>query len=62
MASLPKPLAANPPLTVDELARIAGTPEFEAEYRRQMAVIAEHQGTRGVPDYLPLDEDSTGWS
>jgi len=38
-------------------------PEFEAEYRRQMARIAEHDRQTGSADRLDLDEDALrGWT
>jgi hypothetical protein len=37
-------------------------PEFQAEYRRQMAVIADHDRRTGSGDRLETDEDALrGW-
>ena len=37
-------------------------PEFEAEYRRQMAVIAERDRSTGSSDRMEPDEDALrGW-
>lgn len=60
MASLPKPQPTKHPLTVDELSAIAGTPEFEAEYRRQMAAIAEHDQKTKNADRMAVDWASLG--
>jgi hypothetical protein len=59
MATLPN-LHHTPasPLSVDELATLAGTPEFEAEYRRQMAAIAEHDRSTHDADRMPVDWDA----
>lgn len=48
-------------MTAEELLAIRGTPEFEAELRRQMQALAEHQ--RKHPDELmALDEsDMVRW-
>ncbi len=61
MASLPKPSPEWVPMTAEELLAIRGTPEFEAELRRQMQALAEHQ--RKHPDELmALDEsDMVRW-
>jgi hypothetical protein len=38
------------------------SPEFEAEYRRQMAVLSEHYRKTNFADLLEPDaEDVTGW-
>jgi hypothetical protein len=38
------------------------TPEFEMEYRRQMAAIAEHDRRTKSKDRMDLDEDALrGW-
>ena len=48
------------PLSVDDLANLAGTPEFEAEYRRQMAAIAERDRLTGNADRMPVDWKTLG--
>ena len=40
----------------------ASTPGFEEEYRREMALIAEHDRQPGNADYVePDEEDLKGW-
>ena len=61
MASLPKPNPETQFLTLGELEAIRGTPEFEAEYRRQLQAVAEHyRRTRHAdlmePDWEWLDK------
>jgi hypothetical protein len=54
MASQPKP---DPKrfLTIDELWAIRGTPEFEAEYKRQLSAIAQHDRETRNADRMPVD-------
>ncbi len=54
MASLPK---SDPTryLTIDELWAIRGTPEFEAEYMRQLAAIAKHDRESNFADRMEPD-------
>ncbi len=54
MASLPKP---DPKrfLTIDELWAIRGTPEFEAEYKRQLDSIAKHDRENNYSDRMEPD-------
>jgi hypothetical protein len=61
MASLPK--SDHVPLRkVSFTLPDTTTPEFELEYRRQMAVIAEHDRRTNSVDRMCLDEDALqGW-
>lgn len=48
------------PMSLDELWAIRGTPEFNAEYRRQMERVAEHDrrtnhADRWEPDWAALE-------
>jgi hypothetical protein len=62
MASLPKSDPTPRFLTAEELLTIRGTPEFEIEYRRQMAVIAEHDRRTGNANRMEIDwEALSGW-
>ncbi len=54
MASLSKTEPSAVHQAPDPLARV-GTPEFEAEYRRQMAVIAEHDRRTNFADRMDVD-------
>jgi hypothetical protein len=55
MASLPNPEPTWVPMTATELLAIRGTPEFEVEYRRQLAAVAEHDRKTGNAERLPID-------
>jgi len=62
MASLPKLDPAPRFLTAEELLAIRGTPEFDIEYRRQMAVIAEHDRRTSNANRMEIDwEALSGW-
>jgi hypothetical protein len=62
MASLPKSDPSPRFLTAEELLEIRGTPEFYAEYRRQMLAIAEHGRRNGNADWMEVDWASIkGW-
>lgn len=62
MASLPKPDLTPRFMSLEELLAIKGTPEFEAEYRRQMEFIAEHDRRTNNADRMePDEEDLAGW-
>jgi len=62
MASLPNPELTSRFLTAEELLAIRGTPEFEAEYRRQAVAVAEHDSRAGKVDRLEPDWGSIkGW-
>ena len=55
MASLPKLDPTWVPMTVEQLWEIRGTPGFEAEYRRQLAAVADHDRRNGGADRMPMD-------
>lgn len=62
MATLPKPDFSVPFLTVDELWAIRGTQEFDVEYRRQLAAVAEHDRRTKQASRMELDPDAIkGW-
>jgi hypothetical protein len=62
MASLPHSEPSPRFLTAEELLEIRGTPEFEAEYRRQMVAIAEHDRQTHGADRMDVDWSSIkGW-
>jgi hypothetical protein len=58
MASLPKSDPSPRPLSIDELFAIRGTPEFDAEYRRQLAAIAEHDRRTHNSSRMEVDWES----
>jgi hypothetical protein len=55
MATLPNPDFEPHYMTAEELLAIRGTPEFEIEFRRQMAAIAEHDRSTTNADQWPID-------
>ena len=63
MASLPKTEPVQPSMRkVSFLVPDTTTPEFEAEYRRQMAIIPEHDRRTGSAERMDIDEDALrGW-
>ena len=55
MASMAKPQPVWVPMTAEELLVIRGTPEFEAELRRQAMATAEADRKNGYPNRFEPD-------
>lgn len=55
MAMLPKPEPNWIPMTAEELLAIRGTPQFDAEFKRQLTAIAEHDRRNKNADHLEID-------